>query len=123
MRFKGVIEIRANDPFTLLLYIIDQRLPSFRHLFVFCSDDITHDASFVYKIIEAAVEFITTRLIPDIKAIPYFSDGYAGECKNRKHFYNLCFHASDFSVDCRWNIFTRSYGKLLCDGIKETVKE
>ena len=69
------------------------------------SDDLTHDVSFVYKAMEAAVEFIKTRLIPDIKTIHYFSDGRAGQYKNRKHFYNLCFHASDFSVDCKWKFF------------------
>ena len=33
------------------------------------SKDLTHDLSFVYKVMEAAVEFIKTRLIPDIKTI------------------------------------------------------
>ena len=36
MRFKGITGITANVPFTLLLYIIDQRMPSFKHLFIFC---------------------------------------------------------------------------------------
>ena len=54
---------------------------------------------------ETAVEFIKTSLIPDIKTIHYFSDGSAGQYKSWKHFYNLCFHASDFSVDCKWNFF------------------
>ena len=86
------------------------------------SDDVTHDVSFVYKVMEAAVEFIKTRLIPDIKTIHYFSDGCAGQYKNQKHFYNLCFHGSDFPVDCEWNIFATSHGKSLCDGIGGTVK-
>ena len=66
---------------------------------------------------ETAVEFIKTSLIPDIKTIHYFSDGSAGQYKNWKHFYNLCFHASDFSIDCKWNFFATSHGKLPCDGI------
>ena len=42
--------------------------------------------------------------------------------KNRKHFYNLCFHASDFPVDCEWNFFATSHGKSPCDGTRGTVK-
>ena len=71
---------------------------------------------------EAAIDFIKTRLIPDIKTIHYFSDGCTGQYKNWKHFYNLCFHASDFSVDCEWNFFATSHGKSPCDGIRGTVK-
>ena len=81
------------------------------------SDDLTHDVSFVYKVMEVTVEFIKTRLIPNIKTIHYFSDRCAGQYKNWKHFYNLCFHASDFSVDCKWNFFATSHDKLPCDGI------
>ena len=82
------------------------------------SDDLTHDVGFVYKVMEAAVEFIKTRLIPDIKTIHYFSDGCDGQHKNQKHFYNLCFHASD----CEWNFFATGHGKLPCDGIGGTME-
>ena len=46
------------------------------------SDDLAHDISFVYKVMETAVEFIKTKLIPDIKTIHYFSDGCTGQYKN-----------------------------------------
>ena len=82
------------------------------------SDDLTHDVAFVYKVIEVAVEFIKTRLIPDFKTIHYFSDGCDGQYKNQKHFYNLCFHASD----CEWNFFATTHGKLPCDGIGGTME-
>ena len=86
------------------------------------SDDLDHDVSFVYKVMDEAVKHIKTELIPSINTIHYFSDGCAGQYKNRKHFYNLCHHADDFSVKCKWNFFATSHGKSPCDGIGGTVK-
>ena len=86
------------------------------------SDDLDHDASFVYNVTEAIVGHIKVELVPNFKKIHYFSDGFGGQYKNRKHFYNLCFHASDFDVNCEWNFFTTSDGKSPCDGIGGTVK-
>ena len=86
------------------------------------SDDLDHDASFVYKVMEAIVGHVKVELVSNFKTIHYFSDGCAGQYKNRKHFYNLCFHASDFAVNCEWNFFATSHGKSPCDGIGGTVK-
>ena len=82
------------------------------NIYLYSAEDLTHDLSFVYKVMEAAVESIKTRLIPDIKTISNYSDGCAGQYKNQKHFYNIHFHASDFSVDCELNFFATSHGKL-----------
>jgi len=86
------------------------------------SDDLDHNASFVYKVMEAIVGHVKVELVPNCKKIHYFSDGCAGQYKNRKHFYNLCFHASNFAVNCEWNFFATSHGKSPCDGIGGTVK-
>ena len=43
--------------------------------------------------------------------------------KNRKNFYNLCKHKSDFGLNARWVLFATSHGKQPCDGIGGTVKQ
>ena len=57
-----------------------------------------------------------------IQKIEYFSDGCAGQYKNRKHLYNLCHHLSDFGIEAVWNFFATSHGKSPCNGIGGTVK-
>ena len=46
----------------------------------------------------------------------------AAQYKNCKHSINLCHHFHDFSIECTWNFFATSHGKLPCDGIGSTVK-
>ena len=62
-------------------------------------------------------------ILPHIQKIEYFSDGCAGQCKNRKNLYNLCQHKFDFGITAVWNFFATSHGKSPCDGIRGTVKE
>ena len=50
-----------------------------------------------------SINFIKQEVNPEIKKVHYFSDGCAGQYKNKKHFLNLCFHKIDFNVDCVWN--------------------
>ena len=59
---------------------------------------------------------------PTITKIIYFLDGCAAQYKNCKHFFNLCHHKNDFSVDSVWNFFATSHSKSPCDGIGGTVK-
>ena len=86
------------------------------------SEDLNHDVAFVYKVIKETVDFIKKELNPSVKTIHYFSDGCAAQYKNCKHFVNLCHHLTDFSIDCMWNFFATSHGKLLCDGIDGIVR-
>ena len=57
-----------------------------------------------------------------MKIIHHFSDGCAAQYKNCKHFFSLCHHLTDFSIDCMWNFFATSHEKSPCDGIDSTVK-
>ena len=59
---------------------------------------------------------------PAITKIHYFLDGCAAQYKNCKHFFNLCHHQNDFSVDSVWNFFATSHSKSPCVGIDGTVK-
>ena len=85
------------------------------------SDDMIHDVSVVYKIIDVVSNDIKINL-PQIKNIEYFSDGCAGQYKNCKNILNLCFHHEDFGLSSKWNFFATSLGKQPCDGIGGTVK-
>ena len=51
--------------------------------------------------------------LPGLSTIIYFTDGCAGQYKNRKKFYNLCQHRSDFGLNARWVFFATSHGKLM----------
>ena len=86
-------------------------------------DDLTHDVSFVYKVMSESIS-LNKKLIQKLKKyIHYFSDGCAGQYKKEKHFLNLCLHKIDFNVDCVWNFFATSHAKSPCDGIGGTVKK
>ncbi|KAG1651819.1 Transcription elongation factor SPT4 [Nymphon striatum] len=59
---------------------------------------------------------------PKIKKVRYFTDGCAGQYKNKQNFINLCCHQKDFGLEAEWNFFSTSHGKSTCDGIGGTVK-
>ena len=61
-------------------------------------------------------------ILPQIRRLEYFSDGCAGQYKNKKNFCNLCQHNKDFGSEGTWNFFATSHKKSTCDGICGTVK-
>jgi hypothetical protein len=60
--------------------------------------------------------------IEETKKIYYFSDGCAGQYKNRKNFVNLFHHVNDFGIEAEWNFFATAHGKGTCDAIGGTTK-
>ena len=60
---------------------------------------------------------------PSIRKVHYFTDGCAGQYKNKNNFINLCHHKEDFAVDAEWNFFATSHGKSACDSIGDTDKQ
>ena len=85
------------------------------------SDDRKHDVALVYEVQQAILADLKCKL-PGLSTIIYFTDGCAGKYKNRKKFYDLCQHKSDFGLNARWVFFATSHGKQPCDGIGGTVK-
>ena len=85
------------------------------------SDDTEHDVILVY-VIQQIFTMYLKQILPQIKRLEYFSDGCAGQYKNKKNLYNLCQHMSDFGIEASWNFFATSHGKSPCDGIGGTVK-
>ena len=85
------------------------------------SDDNKHDVHFVQKVISLILEDLKRR-IPTLQTVHFFTDGCAGQYKNRKTMYNLCQIKDEFNLEAIWNFFATSHGKSPCDGIGGTVK-
>ena len=79
------------------------------------SDDRKHDVALVYEVQKSILADLKCKL-PGLSII-YFTDGCAGQYKNRKSQ-----HKGDFGLNVRWVFFATSHGKQPCDGIGETVK-
>ena len=84
------------------------------------SDTREHTTTTVYAFLNVIIPYLQTQF-PEMKRIHYFTDGCAGQYKNKSNFINLCHHEEDFGLEGEWNFFT-SHGKSACDGIGGTVK-
>ena len=83
-----------------------------------CKD---HTTVTVFAFLKVVLKYLKTEL-PAVKKIHYFTDGCAGQYKNKNNFIHLCNHEDDFGLAAEWNFFTTSHGKSACDGIGGTVK-
>ena len=89
--------------------------------FCFISDGTKHSTAMVYTFLNELIPLLRSRF-PTLKKLIYFTDGCAGQYKNRFNFINLSFHKDDFGVTAEWNFFATSHGKNACDGIGGTLK-
>lgn len=89
--------------------------------FCFISDHLQHCTSVVYSFQKALLPEIKSNL-PNIGKIYYFSDGCAGQYKNRFNLANLTMHKQDFGIDAEWHFFATSHGKNACDGVGGVLK-
>ena len=89
--------------------------------FCFVSECLRHTTAMVYTFLQDLIPHIKINY-PQVKKIIYFSDGCAGQCKNRYNFINLLHHEEDFDLQAEWNFFATSHGKNACDGIGGTLK-
>ena len=71
----------------------------------FISDDLKQDVNIVYNVMKDTVKYIRDNITEVLFKVHYFSDGYAGQYKNCKNFFNFCLHNIDFGVKCEWNFF------------------
>lgn len=85
------------------------------------SDSRKHTTAAVYTYQKHVLPHLQ-KILPKLNKIHYFSDGCAGQYKNRYNFINLCNHQEDFHLECEWNFFATAHGKSPCDGIGGTVK-
>lgn len=93
-----------------------------KHLnYVFISECLTHN-TIAFNLFQKKLISALKEAIPSLRKIYYFSDGCAGQYKNRKNFLNICLHKNDFGIDAEWHFFATSHGKNACDGLGGTVK-
>lgn len=85
------------------------------------SDNLEHNTAAVHTFQKYFIEEVQN-VLPTVQKIIYFSDGASSQYKNKKNFINICYHKTDFGVDCEWNFFASSHGKNACDGIGGTTK-
>lgn len=87
----------------------------------FISDDLEHDTSFVNYVQREITKWLAINH-PEIDTVHYFTDGCAGQYKNRNSFKNLSEHLKDFNMKAEHSFFATSHGKSICDGLGGTVK-
>lgn len=85
------------------------------------SDDLNHDVCMVYNIQETLMQYVKSNF-PNITDVHYYSDGCAGQYKNKYNLMNLSLHEKDYKIKGQWSFFATSHGKTECDGIGGTVK-
>ena len=83
-------------------------------------DHLIHDTSGVYLFQKKLISLLKEKFPGVVKY--YFSDGAAGQYKNKKNFVNLANHEKDFGVLAEWHFFATSHGKGPCDGVGGTIK-
>lgn len=89
--------------------------------FCIISEYLVHDTASVHLFQKHLISYLKEKH-SGMRKIYYFSDGAAGQYKNRKNFANLVHHDHDFQVSAEWNFFATSHGKSSCDGVGGTVK-
>lgn len=90
--------------------------------FVIISEILEHNTVAVHLFQRKFVQFLKMHFTQEIKRIIYFSDGCAGQYKNRKNIANLINHERDFGCSAEWHFFATSHGKGPCDGVGGTLK-
>ena len=89
--------------------------------FCFISDCTKHSTAMVHSFLKVLIPSLRESH-PSLTEVIYFSDGCAGQYKNRFNFINLLYHEADFGIKAQWNFFATSHGKNACDGIGGTLK-
>ena len=104
-----------------VFYFKNSELELQHESYCFISDGMKHSTSMVYAFIKEIVPFIKSKH-ENLEKIIYFTDGCAGQYKNKSNFLNLYYHEEDFGIKAEWNFFATSHGKNACDGIGGTLK-
>lgn len=89
--------------------------------FCIISETTKHITSTVHAFLTELMPALKVH-VPNLHTIHFFSDGCAGQYKNRFNFLNVCHYEEDFGVKCDWNFFATSHGKSACDGVGGTIK-
>lgn len=69
------------------------------------SDSMDHSTTAVYTFQKQVLEMLKQDIQLNVKKVLYFTDGAAGQYKNKKIFINLAHHKQDFNLDAEWHFF------------------
>lgn len=102
--------------FTVKLYI-----GSDDYSYVIASDENSQSKFTVYAYLDRIIE-IAKGLNNKLTHVKIYSDGCAGQFKNKFMMFNLLHAPNDFEVTLEWNFFGTGHGKSPADGLGAIVK-
>lgn len=83
--------------------------------FVVIAESLKHNFTAFYQFQQRLMDYMR-RKFQRINKIFFFSDGAAGQYKNRFNFYNLCELKSQ-GIDVEWHFSATAHGKSPCDAV------
>ena len=89
--------------------------------FTFISNDLNHNATFVFSVISRLVPLIKN-MDPEASCIHYWTDSPTSQYRNKHIFSVIRKHKEHLDINCTWDYFEAGHGKGPCDGIGGTVK-
>lgn len=103
--------------FTGMAWLSDKQVYSFAII----SNYLSHDKYSVFVFIKNIVSWIGQKHV--LKSLVIFSDGCAGQFKNRYTLSTLCFLPEELDIpEITWSFFATSHGKGAVDGVGANVK-
>lgn len=109
-------------PFSIYYRQEGAEKPKFQS-FVIISENTQHNITAVNLFQTKLLDFLKKKLYCDqYKKIYFFSDGAAGQYKNKKNFFNICQFKKEYNIEAEWHFFASYHGKSPCDALGGTVK-
>ncbi|XP_046662375.1 uncharacterized protein LOC124358190 [Homalodisca vitripennis] len=95
-------------------------VPNGKQCYALISNNLTHDKFSIWYFLKKIISDLKQQF--KIEEVAIFSDGCAGQFKNRYTLSNLTFLDKDYQVTGEWCFFATSHGKGAVDGVGGTVK-
>lgn len=102
--------------FTVAVWIGEKK-----HSNVYVTDDISHSKYCVLLFLNEIISDMKSRY-PNLKTVNFFSDGCAGQFKNRWILSLIVTANHVFGIDLSWDFFQSGHGKGAVDGIGGSAK-
>lgn len=90
--------------------------------FVFTSDELSHNATAVFSIIQKLIIELKQLVSPPLLYIHYWTDSPTSQYRNKTMFAVTANHPNEFGMAAVWNYFEAGHGKGPCDGVGGTAK-
>lgn len=101
---------------TVVIWIGDIRISK-----IFVMDDRSHSKFCVFLCLQLIIKDLKEKY-PNVNLVKMFSDGCAGQFKNRWTLSNIVFAQELFGLDMTWDFFASGHGKGAVDGVGGTAK-